>query len=1167
MTKNLLAFVLLIMFSAIQANAASVFNFQNGASLTKVKAGSDLRRSSDFSTFSSGNLFSFNRKQLQNWKIGDVAKLTFQRNEQYEGTVSNIVKHQNGDRSFILKISSEAQRLPVVITLGKTHFFVRAITPEKTYVMAGKDDVGLSIDEAEMSTISSTISDYIVPNHPPLQDVHAGEALSNSENKSDMANNFVEKRTSSMFSDEQANIDVLFVYTDTVDSIYGEQVDTKINHWVAITNQIYDDSGVFINMRVAGTMMVEYPELAYPSALVLEKMKDNGHSAFNELANRRYETGADLVVMVFDSASQCGLANLNGFNGTLNSLGGKNRMYSYVAYGCEDYVLAHETGHNLGLAHSRRQMDEDIYYGSFPYALGYGIDDKFATVMAYEYRFNAAKVYQYSNPDKICSGLPCGVDRQDQRSGADAAFALNLLRFEAEELFEESPDLTLISQVLPSIPDANLTACIEARMAETGKKYVGAINKLACENSDIHSLVGIEHFNWLDELNLYGNAISDLSPVSQLSELTSLSIGGNKIEDISPLSSLNKLTRLWLTGNEIRDLSPVSGINSLTDLSAENNEIIEVDAIAGLNKLHSLTLGGNQIVDIQGLAANKNLKNLSLPRNNIVNIDVLASLPNLGSIDLDGNRIDDISVFAQLPKLITINIGWNNISDIGYLENQTAATSINIGVNNISDISVLAKMKKLQFVSIGGNPITSLEPLKNLRKLRSLSAYSTLIERADEISNSPLLESLDLSNTAVTDISFVKKLVKLRTLSLNNFMGTDLDSVSYLKKLSTLSLEYSSVSDISPILGLNENWHLVKLFGSEQIYCWQIDYFSMFESANYFEFSNCDDSQDEQDYDGDGQSNRQELDAGHRPFEGYKGRVKIKRAVPFDYDGDSVADIVVRRPGRFFHYIRRSSDQQIQDVFLGKNKFDIPVSGDFDGDGIFDVAVRRPSTSYWYIMRSSDKQIQREFFGRQKEDIPVLADYDGDGKTDLAVRRPSTKTWYIKNSSDGSIQRIRFGLREDDIPVPADYDGDGIVDLAFRRPSNLHWYIRSSLHGDIQRRRFGLEETDIPVPADYDGDGIADMAFARPSDSKWVVLRSSDAKIEVIEFDFMDGDIPMPADYDGDGKADLAVRRPNQFYQLIRYSSSRTFWTIDFGDDSTDIPVAAPILKRIEMLN
>lgn len=329
-------------------------------------------------------------------------------------------------------------------------------------------------------------------------------------------------------------------------------------------------------------------------------------------------------------------------------------------------------------------------------------------------------------------------------------------------------------------------------------------------------------------------------------------------------------------------------------------------------------------------------------------------------------------------------------------------------------------------------------------------------------------------------------------------------------------------------------------------------------------------------------------------------------AVAFDYDGDRIADIIVRRPSTFFQYGVNSQDDSVLRAQFGKDAGDIPVSGDFDGDGIADIAVRRPGTFYWYIQNSSGVDpltqfsdgITRVQFGKYADDIPVPADYDGDGKTDIAVRRPSSQTWYILNSSgsdlisgfDDGITRQVFGRDEADIPVPADYDGDGKADLAVRRASNQYWYVLNSAGEDlisgfddgITRMQFGKQEEDIPVPADYDGDGKVDLAVRRASNQYWFILNSSGTDpltgnsdaITRHQFGKNAADIPVVADYDGDGKADLAVRRASNYtWYILNSSGDNTNSELEdgiqrriLGEDELDIPHAAPVLTRMAML-
>lgn len=92
---------------------------------------------------------------------------------------------------------------------------------------------------------------------------------------------------------------------------------------------------------------------------------------------------------------------------------------------------------------------------------------------------------------------------------------------------------------------------------------------------------------------------------------------------------------------------------------------------------------------------------------------------------------------------------------------------------------------------------------------------------------------------------------------------------------------------------------------------------------------------------------------------------------------------------------------------------------DFDGDSRADLSVFRPSDRTWYLNRSQAGFSALQF-GLSTDKL-TPADFDGDGKTDVAVFRPSEGNWYIRRSSAslfGSLQVVNWGLATDAL-VPA----------------------------------------------------------------------------------------------------------------------------------------------------
>ncbi|BAF60986.1 hypothetical membrane protein [Pelotomaculum thermopropionicum SI] len=159
--------------------------------------------------------------------------------------------------------------------------------------------------------------------------------------------------------------------------------------------------------------------------------------------------------------------------------------------------------------------------------------------------------------------------------------------------------------------DANLEAAVRDALGKLDGDITSAdmagLTYLSAADRGIADLTGLEYAVNLQELDIWSNQITGISPLAGLTTLQKLELSGNQISDISPLSNLSNLLFLNLGSNQISAISALAGLTGLQDLRLNENQISNIAALADLKNLQYLDLQKNQVSDLAPLVANSGL--------------------------------------------------------------------------------------------------------------------------------------------------------------------------------------------------------------------------------------------------------------------------------------------------------------------------------------------------------------------------------------------------------------------------------------------------------------------------------------------------------------------------------------------------------------------------------
>jgi len=333
------------------------------------------------------------------------------------------------------------------------------------------------------------------------------------------------------------------------------------------------------------------------------------------------------------------------------------------------------------------------------------------------------------------------------------------------------------------------------------------------------------------ELDLRGQNIVDLSPLSLCTKLVKLDLRDNAIADISALVDLQELEWLCLWNNKVENISPLMSLSKLKHLDLDNNSVKDLSVIPYLTNIEALWISSNPLEDIEVLTQLPNLRRLGLKNTDLQDedLDVLIKLTKLTELTIENNPKLTANKFDELEAALTgceishselfyklklgdaefssdaisISAAAMNVSDLSGLEHFTKLKTLVLSSNAISDIGPVSGCTELEVLDVYSNGISDIEPLKALTKLRSLSLLDNSLTSIAALSGLTELTELALGYNSITDLSPIAGLTKLHDLYLDSNGISDISALSGLSSLTYLSLENNNITDLSPLMGLS----------------------------------------------------------------------------------------------------------------------------------------------------------------------------------------------------------------------------------------------------------------------------------------------------------------------------------------------------------------------------
>lgn len=198
--------------------------------------------------------------------------------------------------------------------------------------------------------------------------------------------------------DLSKTIKVMVLYTANANSATTDMA-SLIQLAIDETNSSYQNSGITASLQLAHSAQVSYNESTRSWSEVVNHLKGTSDGQMDNIHTWRNSHEADVVVIIIDKSSACGLAAAIKAN--------SSTAFAAVHYDCATgyYSFGHEIGHLQGARHN---CAADSTLTPYDYGHGYQYQNSWRTVMSYNCSSDCTRINYWSNPNILYNNVKMG---------------------------------------------------------------------------------------------------------------------------------------------------------------------------------------------------------------------------------------------------------------------------------------------------------------------------------------------------------------------------------------------------------------------------------------------------------------------------------------------------------------------------------------------------------------------------------------------------------------------------------------------------------------------------------------------------------------------------------------------------------------------------------------